>query len=302
MKRCFIRAAVAMAAAVFVMGGAAQVRAAEELPALDVSLTASVTKAAPGDTFEATLNFNNAASYERGVVTFLSIIEFRTSQLEFVKAEYDESVKGTMTSLYNGKNEGDFKVLYIDPYAGSHDAFKKNGAFVTLTFRVKEEATGNAGLSVFFDSVLTVTGSANTGVKNIALQFNQPTASVEIVSDGDVGVASQNPNPSYQKPAGGGETYTASDISLASEAGFYALNSAASSNRSPAASGSSITTTLGGNQSAPTDASDDGLSAGIIVLIVLACIVVVGGAAAVAVLLIKRKQSAPKDETGGEKN
>lgn len=102
---------------------------------LNAVLTTSSVSARANDTVKVNLNITNTASVD-GVACLDAIINFNPGVLEFVSLAGDSSVLGLASNV---PEPGKLLVNYADTGGGA-TAFKKNGTFLTITFKVKQGA------------------------------------------------------------------------------------------------------------------------------------------------------------------
>ena len=176
------------------------VSAAEDV---NVKLIASALKAEPGDKFSVSYSFENAGDYKYGLTAFTSKLKFDSNQLRCVNVIHSKFNNSAMTT--NRALTGEVRTLYTYASLTKDPGVNTNETFVTYVFVVTKDAVaGNATLSLDFDTIIT-TDYDKPSVENKNLTYNNPTISVEIISDNVAATSSESATTS-NKPVESGST------------------------------------------------------------------------------------------------
>jgi hypothetical protein len=151
---------------------------AAKLPDCNVSLIASHITAVAGDEIQVSLVFNNASEYPYGLGAFCAKLTYNSNAVK-LKSVKSAAPRSDVTSNNSGST---LNTLYVFASVTAQPGFNTDGVFYTATFKVLENASGNADFALTFDEMTVCEYSSDGKVTNHKVPFNSPSASVAIKS------------------------------------------------------------------------------------------------------------------------
>ena len=151
---------------------------AANLPDCNVSLIASHITAVAGDEIQVSLVFNNASEYPYGLGAFCAKLTYNSNAVK-LKSVKSAAPRSDVTSNNSGST---LNTLYVFASVTAQPGFNTDGVFYTATFKVLDNASGNADFALTFDEMTVCEYSSDGKVTNHKVPFNSPSASVAIKS------------------------------------------------------------------------------------------------------------------------
>ena len=160
---------------------------AANLPDCNVSLIASHISAVAGDEIQVSLVFNNASEYPYGLGAFCAKLTYNSNAVK-LKSVKSAAPRSDVTSNNSGST---LNTLYVFASVTAQPGFNTDGVFYTATFKVLDNASGNADFALTFDEMTVCEYSSDGKVTNHKVPFNSPSASVAIKSGSSNSESSQ---------------------------------------------------------------------------------------------------------------
>ena len=151
---------------------------AANLPDCNVSLIASHITAVAGDEIQVSLVFNNASEYPYGLGAFCAKLTYNSNAVK-LKSVKSAAPRSDVTSNNSGST---LNTLYVFASVTAQPGFNTDGVFYTATFKVLDNASGNADFALTFDEMTVCEYSSDGKVTNHKVPFNSPSVSVAIKS------------------------------------------------------------------------------------------------------------------------